>query len=133
MLIGLFNQLNLPGAFPTFDPALHLRRLCHRLEPFEPDQRVTLVVAGKVRADIALMFTDAKRQIGSRPGINRPILTIDHDVGGDEVEACHYSPCVTDHSGDGLHGQAVQNDRLDPHRPKKSILPPSGSDYTSAR
>lgn len=87
--IVFFNQIDLPLAFPGFDPAFALQSGWHRVVALIPDELGMPVFGGEDGSRAALVLIETRWQVGGYAAIKRAILAISEQIDRDEIKACH--------------------------------------------
>ena len=87
--ISFFYEVNLPMAGPAFDLIFtsYGKRLL--VETLDPNQIRTIILLSEPRSETALMLANARRKVRAAPCVDRAILSVGHDISGNEFKPCH--------------------------------------------
>ena len=87
--ISFFYEVNLPLAGPAFDLFFTAYGKRHLVETLEPNQIRTAILLREPRSETALMLANARRKVRAAPCVDRAILSVGHDISGNQIKPCH--------------------------------------------
>lgn len=87
--VSFFDEIDLPLSPPAFDLLLTPDSERHLIEAFKPNQISAGIGLGEPRPNTAFVLANARGQIGAIPCIDRAILSVGHNISGDEIEPSH--------------------------------------------